>query len=225
MTNIKLKNKVIELRKGGRTYGEIIKAVGKNIPKSTLSDWCSGILLSQLQNLRIDKRKETNIRRGRIMALAVNKKRREEYLRSVEKRVEHLPRLLTNKDVAKIVLATLYLGEGSKHRDGSLCLGNSDPEIIRLFLSLLRSTYNIDERKFRCTVQCRADQNTKTLERFWLSITKIPAKQFYKTRIDPRTIGQKSRKPEYKGVCKIDYFSADLYNELMTAGRLICSEN
>lgn len=222
MTNVNLKNKVIKLRKDGKTYGEIIRAVGKNIPKSTLSDWCSGILLSQLQNLRIDKRKEANIRRGRIIALAVNKERRNNYLKSVEKRVEHLPHLLTNKDVAKIVLTTLYLGEGSKHRDGSLSLGNSDPKIIELFLSLLRSTYNIDEKKFRCTVQCRADQNTKALEKFWMSTTRIPAKQFYKTRIDPRTIGQKSRKPEYKGVCKIDYFSADLYNELMTAGRLIC---
>ena len=40
-----LKSKVIELRKSGKTYGEIVKVINKNIPKSTLSDWCHNIYL------------------------------------------------------------------------------------------------------------------------------------------------------------------------------------
>ncbi|PIR44326.1 hypothetical protein COV23_00575 [Candidatus Wolfebacteria bacterium CG10_big_fil_rev_8_21_14_0_10_31_9] len=91
--------------------------------------------------------------------------------------------------------------------------GNSDPNIIYLFLKLLRYCYDIDENKFRCTLQDRADQNIKKLEKFWRLVTKIPKKQFYKARIDPRTIGKISKKPEYKGVCVIDYFSADILNE------------
>ena len=115
----------------------------------------------------------------------------------------------------------LYLGEGAKNQRGSLMFGNSDPFIISLFLYLLRYCYNIDESKFRCTLQCRADQNSRKLEKFWFQITKIPLSQFYKARIDPRTIGKPSKKLEYKGVCRIDYFSAEIFTELTQIANIV----
>ena len=115
----------------------------------------------------------------------------------------------------------LYLGEGSKARKGSLCFANSDPLVIELFLSLMRKCYSIDTNKFRCTVQCRADQDIKNLENFWMAITKIPKSQFYKAQIDPRTIGKPSRRLAYKGVCRIDYFSADIFTELMVIPKVV----
>ena len=225
MANVNLKNKVMKLRKDGMTYGEIIKAIGKNIPKSTLSYWCDGILLSRFQKLRIKIASEKNIEKGRLIAHQVLKMRRKEYLNSMDLRISHLVKFMENKNVAKIVASALYLGEGAKHRNGSLMLGNSDPHIIKLFLRLLRNSYDINESKFRCTVQCRADQNTQELEKFWRQVTKIPKRQFYKTRIDPRTIGKPSRKLDYKGVCRIEYYSADLYIELKKIGELICKVN
>jgi len=66
-----------------------------------------------------------------------------------------------------------------------------------------------------------ADQNIKKLEKFWSQVTKISLSQFYKARIDPRTIGKPSKKPNYKGVCRIDYFSADLFIELMQIPKII----
>ena len=222
MYKTNVKNRVIRLRKNGKTYGEIRNILKINIPKSTLSSWCNGILLSQLQkrNLRLNMIKKSE--NGLQVARLVNKIRRENYLQSVDKRIQHLSKIIKNKDVAKLIIATLYLGEGAKFRRGALSLGNSDSNIIKLFLYLLRNTYNIDESKFRCTVQCRADQNTIKLEKFWGEITKIPPKQFYKSRIVPRTIGKKSKKPNYKGVCRIEYFSADLFIELMKIGELLC---
>ena len=87
----------------------------------------------------------------------------------------------------------------------------------------MRNCYNIDESKFRCTIQCRADQDIPYLEKFWLRLTKIPKKQFYGARVDPRTIGKPSLKPDYKGVCRLDYFSARIYNELLVMGKMIIS--
>lgn len=211
--NNELRSRAINLRKSGKTYSEIKKDTGVNIPQSTLSYWFKNIKLSKNQKNRIDKIVLKNIKKGQLAALKVNKIKRQAYLDSVENRVKHLGKLMYNKDVAKISLAMLYLGEGSKVRKGSLMFGNSDPEIIKLFLGLLRHCYEIDEKKFRCTVQLRADQNIGKLEKFWHTITKISKKQFYKARIDPRTIGKISKKPEYKGVCVIDYFSADILNE------------
>ncbi|MEK7149370.1 MAG: hypothetical protein AAB757_00065 [Patescibacteria group bacterium] len=209
-----LREKAIALRKKGKTFSEINNILGINIPQGTLSYWFKNIDLSDRQKERINKIVLRNIKKGQIAALKINKIRRQKYLDSVAKRVNHLGILICDKNIAKIALSMLYLGEGSKTKKGSLMFGNSDPEIITLFLSLLRYCYKIEESKFRCTVQLRADQNVKKLEKFWHTITKIPTKQFYKTRIDSRTIGKISKKPEYKGVCRIDYFSADIFNEL-----------
>jgi len=96
----------------------------------------------------------------------------------VDKRNNHLPFVLKNKNTAKIALAMLYLGEGSKNpKRGSLMFGNSDPLVMSLFLDLLKYCYEIDESKFRCTLQCRADQNIEELEDFWSRVTRIPLSQ------------------------------------------------
>src|SRR3989344_1469742 len=174
-----LKSKVIKFRKAGKTYGEIIKLAGKNIPKSTLSDWCSKIYLNSKQRKIIDKKIKDNCKKGMEVAWIINKKRR-----------KNLDR-------------------------GSLRFGNSDSFIIGLFLNLMRKYYKVDEKKFRCTILCRADQNVVDLEKFWQEITKIPKSQFYKARIDARTIGKPSQKINYRGVCAIDYFSADTFLDLM----------
>src|SRR3989344_4941446 len=216
-----LKPRIITLRKSGKTYFEISKIIGINIPKSTLSDWCSSIALSHKQQRRVDRLMMDGTNRGRAIALAVNKLKRENYIQAVKDRVSHLPEKLKDGNISKIALAMLYLGEGSKTKRGSLMLGNSEPLVIRLFLNLLRYCYNIDESKFRCTLQCRADQNIPKLEKFWSQITNIPLAQFYKARIDPRTIGKPSNNPNYKGVCRIDYFSGDIFMELKQIMSLI----
>lgn len=215
------KLEAVKLRKEGKTYGEIQNILNVKIPKSTLSNWCKDISLSFQHKLRIDKCILESAKKGRAIALAVNRARREDYLKSIEKRVSYLGRLMKDKDIAKISLAMLYLGEGSKGYRKSLMLGNSDPETISLFLKLFRYCYTINESKFRCTLQCRADQNIIKLETFWSEITKIPLTQFYRARIDPRTIGKKSKKPYYKGVCRIDYFSADILNEILKIVELL----
>lgn len=220
--DIEIKNRVKELRSKGYTYGEIRGKIGKKIAKSTLSYMCRGVKLPKFYQQKIDIINTGNREKGRRVALIVSRIKREKYLQLVNDRNSHLILAVKNKDTAKIALAMLYLGEGSKNpKRGSLMFGNSDPLVMNLFLRLLRYCYKIDESKFRCTLQCRADQNIKKLEKFWSQIIKIPLSQFYKARIDPRTIGKPSKKLDYKGVCRIDYFSADLYIELLQIPKII----
>ena len=216
-----IKEEAIKLRKLGKTYSEIEKEIGQNIPKSTLSYWCKKIPLTSDYRKMIRSLNVSNLNKARSMALAIKRVQREKYLKSITDRVSHLSDVIKSKDSAKIALAMLYLGEGSKTQKGSLVFGNSDPIIINLFLRLLRYCYDIDESRFRCTLQCRADQDIKKLERFWSNIVKIPLSQFYKARIDSRTIGKPSKKPDYKGVCRIDYFSAEIFIELMKIAEVI----
>lgn len=210
------KDKVINLRKKGKTYKEIQKYFKSVIPKSTLSNWCRNVKMSEEYNKRVRSIVIRNARIGRKIALVVNRNNRIKYLESVAHRNKHLVNALKNKDIARVALSMLYLGEGGKScKRGTVLFGNSDPFIVSLFLRLLRFCYKINESKFRCTLQCRADQNIKELENLWSRVTKIPLSQFYGARIDSRTLGKRTEKKNYKGVCRIDYLSSDLHLELM----------
>lgn len=214
-----IKEKAKSLRSLGKTYAEIRTSLGKNIPKSTLSYWCRGIKLPIHQLNRIERKIAAAGSRGLAIAHARQRIHRASYIKSLLQKNSHLGTLVHNDPhCAKAVLASLYLAEGGKNRKGSLMFGNSNPKIIRLFLSLLRRVYDIDNSKFRCTLLCRDDQDILKLQSFWSLQTGITKKQFYAPRIDSRTIGKKSRNKEYKGVCRIDYFSAEVYNDLLAAG-------
>lgn len=220
--NTSFRKKVLALRRLGKTYGEINAAVGKHIPKSTLSYWCKDVPLPKNYQEKVKKITFENIQKGRAIALIANKIKRKKYLHLIKKENKHLAGVLKDDvNTAKIALTMLYLGEGKKKTAGSLVFGNSNPSIISLFLKLLRQCYDIDEKKFRCTLQCRADQDIKKLEFFWSKTTSIPLSQFYKARIDSRTIGKFSKKQDYKGVCRIDYFSAQIYTELRCIGDIL----
>lgn len=215
MTN---KQKAIELRKLGRTFGEISKELGT--PKGTLSGWLKNTTLLPSALRRLDAEKTSRNQASRTIAVASNKRRRTAYLDGLEMTNAHLAVELANPNVAKITLAALYLCEGTKNR-AAITFGNSDPRIIALFLRLLRQCYPLKESKFRCTVQCRADQDVPSLERFWSETTAIHPSRFYQARIDPRSKGKTSKKPEYKGVCRIDYLSANVFNDVTAVANAI----
>jgi len=119
----------------------------------------------------------------------------------------------------------LCLGEARKYNSsGSFSLGSSDPRIIIIFLVLLEVCFDYNQDKVRCTVQCRADQDTKELEGFWQDVTRIPRKLFYKTRIDPRTIGKPTKRLDYRGVLKVDYFDTKVQLELESLSSLVYNQ-
>lgn len=219
--------KIRLLRSLGKTYGEIIKSVGFSIPKSTLSYWCQNVRLPQDYSKRIAKINNLNLNKGRKIAVLINKINREKLLKEIEKNNFPIAKRIADKKVAKIALAMLCLGEASKYNPktrSSFSLGNSDPRIIILFLQLLKICFNFNIEKVRCTVQCRADQDTKKLEDYWLKLTKIPKRLFYKTRIDPRTKGKPTKKITYKGVLRIDYFDRKVQLQLESLANLIYNQ-
>lgn len=218
----KVRKEARVLRSEGKTYAEINASISIDIPKSTLAGWCKNIDLPESYFTKMKKLATVNLKKAQILAVASNKDSRSTHLEAIRKKSCHILRAIDgNKSIKKVLLAVLYLAEGSKSPRGALMFGNSDEHIILMFVNLLRECYTIDEAKFRCTVQCRSDQDVKTLEEFWAYTTKIPLSQFYRARIDKRTIGQKSRKAAYKGVCRIDYFSSDVDLELKCIGQTL----
>lgn len=221
---ISLREQVINLRSQGKMYSEIQAILNVTIPKSTLATWCKGIKLNSEQKVRIAKIVLEKLPATRKLSLESRARRRLQMLEEIRQRHIELPNLLADSNVQKIALAILYAAEGSKSEGGGIMLGNSNPAIIRLFLFLLRQSFVIDEKRFRCTLQCRADQNTEKLQKHWSELTRIPASQFYKPQVDPRSIGKPTKKLDYLGVCRIDYFSASVFHELKQVIEMLDAE-
>ncbi|MDO8524843.1 MAG: hypothetical protein Q7R99_04460 [bacterium] len=218
-----LREKSVELRKKGKTYSEIQKELGIKIPKSTLSCWCRNVPLPLEYGPRINLLNLANCEKGRAVAVVVNRHRREEFLQKLRERNFYLLKK-TNKHVLKMLLAMLYICEGSNwsvHR--GLVLGNTDPDLINFYIFLLKTCYPdiISHDNLRCRIGCRADQDIKKLEKFWSGVTKIPLEHFNKTIIDPRTAGKPTKKKDYKGVCAISSRSTEIQLELEIIARML----
>ena len=84
---------------------------------------------------------------------------------------------LSDRDLAMFALA-LYAGEGSK-TEGGIGFANSDPDLIRLFLRWLRSSFDIDESRLRARLYLHADLDIDRATDFWVKQTGIPADQFH----------------------------------------------
>lgn len=214
---------VIQLRNQGKTYGEIRLLLKRRIPKSTLSEWCKNATLPKNYENRISALNISNLNKARLIAHEINKIKREELLKKINDTNLPIAEKVQNQEIAKIALAMLCLGEASRTR-GTFNLGSSDPRIITLFIELLKKCFTFDLEKVRCTVQCRADQNTESLETYWLNVTKIPKRLFYKTRIDPRTKGKPTKDKDYMGVLRVDYLNTKVQIDLETLAQLLYNQ-
>lgn len=96
----------------------------------------------------------------------------------------------------QIAGAMLYWGEGYQSEKGSIVdFTNSDPGMVKVFLSFLRSSYDFDAKKLKAFLYCYADQNAKRLTRVWSRITGVPLRQFTKPYVhkNPTNNGKKMR--------------------------------
>lgn len=207
-----IKQRALELRKQGYTHSELQKLLKYPIPKNTFTGWFKNIVLSEQAKDRIIDRIRKGGAPGRAIAWQNTTRRRAELIERIYQQVDSEIKNI-DQTMAKLCLAMLYLGEGAKSRE-TFRFGNSDPKVIQLFLKLLRQAFLINDQKLRCHVQCRADQDVKTLEIFWSQVSSIPLSQFRKPLIDLRTRGKPTRRLDYKGVFVVEYYSNLLFLEV-----------
>lgn len=219
-----VKEKVRLLRSTGKTYTEIMCALGVQIPKNTLSNWCSDVRLPLDYIEKIKNLNAESFNKARKIAWASNKIKQENLLQKLEQDNKALPQKIGDKDVLKMLLSILYLGEGSKWKSHSgAVLGSSDPNIITLYTTLLKLCYGIQADQLKCRISYRADQDINQLQQYWSDTTRIPLKNFYRTTPDPRTIGKPTQQKEYKGVCVVSGPGTKIQLELELIPKIILS--
>jgi len=205
-----------------RGIGWSFKEIGDHlkVQKSTLHGWLKNIKLSQRQKLRLRKNWENGLKKARTRAVESHHQKTREKFKiatiKAEKTITDLKKSFNKKSFLRLILSTLYLGEGTKNKS-MVCLANSNPDICKFFIALLRNTYKIDETKFRCHLHLRTDQNINKKIIYWSQLLQIPQKKFHKTQIDKRSSG-KTTYPDYHGVCAIYYYDAKVQKEILTLG-------
>lgn len=217
-----IRGKACHLRSKGKTYSEIKKILGINIPKSTLSYWCSHICLPEWFEKKVAHLNKMNLTKAQKIAWYVHKRNRKNLLKSISEKNTYLIKKMRDKDILKMLLSFLYLGEGSKWRSHrGLSLGNSDPLIIKLYMRLLNLCYGIKSSQFKARICYRADQNLHILHKYWSKITSIPLKNFYLSQPDSRTIGKPTKRKDYKGVCALTCPGTNIQLELESIPAII----
>ncbi len=215
-----IRKKAKAIRASGKSFGEIQKILGQKIPKSTLSGWLKDIPLPEEYRIKIRTQNYLNLRKAREQSILIAKENRLNLIKSVRSENNYLGKLI-NKDIGKLLLSVLYLGEGKK-APGLLMLGSSDVNIIKLYIELLKKCYKITEDRIKCRISYRADQNIKYLTDFWSKELNLPVKNFYKTIPDPRTAGRNTKKENYKGVCVVHILrSSRIHLELKIVSEII----
>lgn len=216
--NEKLKKEAIRLRRLGESYPMINRKLW--VSKSTLSGWISGLELSEGARRRIGIRKKNNLIKLRENALRIRRVRKLELNHNLQEAVlKDFTDCGFGNRIKELLLAMLYLGEGFKGRS-CIGLGNSNPDIMRLFVKLVRDIHVVDEKKFRCFLHLRMDQKEVKEKSFWSREVGIPLSGFRKTQFDKRTAGKKTWK-NYHGVCIVYYYDASVDKRLTEVQKMI----
>ncbi|MBI2506605.1 MAG: hypothetical protein HYY99_01395 [Candidatus Colwellbacteria bacterium] len=99
----------------------------------------------------------------------------------------------------------LYWGEGTKSNLNAIRLGNTDPELIKVFIKFLEKFFNIRRRDIKFGLQIFTDINPEEAMDFWIKHLRIGRTQMYKPIITKSgSIGTYKKKSEH-GVIMVIY--------------------
>ena len=160
------KEKVKQAILSGKSYKEITEFLG--VPKSTTSTWFGKTLrrpetheemlnrlreIRKLSSIKI-KNKWKKIRQDEDSLIT----------KMVQKELPTYP--FDNIGFYKSMLSMLYWAEGTKSGSG-LHFVNTDPDLMKFFLKLLRKCYNIDEKKLHARLHLHYYHKVKRARNFW----------------------------------------------------------
>lgn len=196
---IQIKQKATELRNQGFSVKDIAKIL--NIAVGTSSVWVRDVDLSELARQRIlDKQVLSRWKSAQTW----KKKSLDQLAKYEAEAIERFEFLDIPPEIALVLCSFLFWAEGTKYTNSFVGFINSDPQMMRVFLGLLRKSFPLDEKKFRAIVHIHEYHNEAQLHQFWSDIMDIPMSQFTKSYLKAHTAQRK--RENYMGTCSIRYY-------------------
>lgn len=215
MHNTQTKREALQLHKKNIPYAQISNRLG--VAKSTLSLWFGAPSLTPKGR----EKQLAHLARVRPLGLATIRAKKQKWIaearRAGEIEIKHLP--LSSRALRKALLAMLYWAEGTKAgRVSGVRFVNTDPELLSLYLSLLRQAYVIDESRLRARIHIHHYHRPAQVRTFWSNLLSIPESQFGKIYVKKRSRQKRFRK-NFMGICFVGYYDSKIREELLALGR------
>jgi hypothetical protein len=118
----------------------------------------------------------------------------------------------TDQRTQKVLCAMIYHCEGSKSVSKGVNFVNSDPGLIAYFLCLFRSSFDLDEKKFRVCVHLHSYHKKDKQLKFWSKTSNIPLSQFIKPY--QKAHSGLYKKEGYQGCIAVRYGDVGIAREL-----------
>jgi hypothetical protein len=168
-----------------------------------VSLWVRDIPLTEEQIAELQSRSATSP--GQLAGAAANvtlgRARRRSYQR--EGRAS-----ISSADPLHLAGCMLFWAEADKHRN-SVRIANSDPELLRLFVTFLRNCYEADVSRISISCNLFADHvaRQREIEAFWLRTLGLPRSCLRKSIVNVYSkYSQKKRRNKLPfGTCKVAY--------------------
>ena len=178
MAKSKLKFEAREFRSKGESIKSIAKKIG--VSTSTVSLWCKDIKLTKEQILQLEKNAKDphyGMRLAYSLKQQNNRKIKEKVI------LKNSKELIGNFSKRDLLIAgtALYWAEGFK-KDNMVGFANTDPEMIKFFLSWVLNCLEISPEliKLRVGINEHHKYREKEIQEYWSKTTNIPMQFFYK---------------------------------------------
>ena len=211
MKNWQKKELVRDLRGQGLSYKEIRQKTSFTISKSTVSDWCKDIELTEKQKERLDKLLKDGSYKGRLLGSKTTQERRAKEIQAIRENARREICSLSENEF-KLTGLMLYWAEGAKSR--CVDITNSDPLLIKFMIDWLRVVCKVPEEKFRACLHLHSGQNEKEIKKYWSKITNIPVSQFGKSYIKKEGSGYR-KNILYNGTIKVRVCDGNLLHRIL----------
>ncbi|MCK9351349.1 MAG: hypothetical protein WCT49_00350 [Candidatus Paceibacterota bacterium] len=211
------KMKVIELRKQGLSYKEILEIVP--VAKSSLSGWLTNLDLTDEQISALKKRAVDGRTLGVFNAVISNRNRRIAREASIFK-IAKIEFEKFKDDPFFVLGVSLYWAEGTK-KFSEFQFINSDPQMIKIMVRWIKEYMGFSKESLKIRLFIHQPYADEKCEEFWSDILGIPSNTFYKT-IYKQTPHNVKKNPKYKGCLRIGIGKIENLRKVLAWQRLLC---
>lgn len=203
MARFKDREKVIQLRKKGKSYTEIRDVLG--VGKSTLSAWLRSYPLSKQDMIRLRDKSPKRIESYRNTMRV----KREKRLYAVLDRVR-IDLSCMDNDAYLLAGFLLYWAEGGKTKPYTATVANTDPAILQFFLSWLEML-GWPRDKVKVRLQLYADMDAQKEIKYWSRVLNVSIKQFTTPYVKTSNRSDITHKSQFShGTCNVIVDNRDL---------------
>ncbi len=172
------RTEAVKLRFQGNGYGVIAKNIG--VSKTSVSNWCKKLELPTSAKKILEKKNRHIREKFKLYNQQKHQFVQNENKEIIERSIKQIPRL-SKRDLL-LIGASLYWAEGYNRQDKRpspyISFGNSNPDMVVLFLRFLQEVMQISEEKLRPVVQIHKNLKPESAINFWARVTNIPQKSF-----------------------------------------------